>query len=305
MMGGFLLLLLFWIMPSGKEVPWVSGEKESVTGASTLITLSRLGKVRIFPSDPDLGSVLQAEITAENAGQGEVQYRYLWRVNGKEIGDRSILPLGGFRQGDLVEVEVTPLNKESVGVPVRSSPVRIGNRPPKLTSLKLIPEAPTVGETVRVAAEAFDADGNSIQYRYQWYVNNQPVTGDQGEALDGNMFRSGDTIYVVVTPFDTSDGGARVSQPIRVVNQFPKISSLPSTEIKGGEYIYQVSAKDPDGDPLRFQLIEGPSGMTLDPVSGLLAWKPDTSLDKKVNVAIEVDDAKGGKDVQRFVMGGH
>jgi hypothetical protein len=312
-MGGLLLLLLFWVFPGrkeapsvgsvGEEGPLVNEEREGMAGGSTLITLSRLGKVRIFPSDPDLGSVLQAEITTEHTGQGEVSYRYLWRVNGKEVSDQPVLPLKRFRQGDLVEVEVVPTNGNDIGVAVRSMPVRIGNRPPKLTALKLVPEAPTVGEPVRVAAESLDADGNFVRYRYQWYVNNKLVEGDHGEMLDGKLFRSGDTIYAIVTPFDGSEGSARLTPPVRVVNRAPKISSVPPAEMMDGQYRYQMSAKDPDEDPLRFQLIEGPPGMSLDPASGFLAWKPD-ALDKKVNVAIEVDDSKGGKDIQRFVMGG-
>lgn len=310
MMGGLLLLLLFFVLPRGgenasvskKDLP-INEEREEAAGASNLIALSRLGKIRVFPAEPDLGSVLQAEITSEHASQGEVLYRYLWRVNGKEVSDQPVLPLAGFRQGDLVEVEVVPTSGTRVGVPVRSMPVRIGNRPPKLTALKLVPDAPTVGEPVRVAAESFDADGNFVEFRYQWYVNNKLVDGDQGEALDGKLFRSGDTIYAVVTPVDSSEGEARISKPILVANRSPKISSIPPEEIKEGQYVYQVSANDPDDDPLRFQLVEGPPGMTLDPASGLLTWKPDT-LDKRVNAVIEVDDAKGGKAIQRLIIGG-
>ncbi|MFY9222374.1 MAG: putative Ig domain-containing protein [Blastocatellia bacterium] len=310
MMGGFLLLLLFFVFPRGGENPPTSNEKPSITeeredttGPSNLISLSKLGKVRIFPSDPDLGSVLQAEITTESLGQGEVHYRYRWRVNGKEMSDQPILPLERFRQGDVIEVEVIPSNGGSVGDPVRSMPVRIGNRPPKLTALKLVPDTPTVGEPVRVAAESLDADGNFVQYRYHWYVNDKLVDGNSGETLDGKLFRSGDTIYAIVIPFDASEGSARISKPVRVANRTPKISSMPPTEINGDQYIYQVSAKDPDEDLLRFQLVEGPPGMTLDPASGLLTWKPD-ALDKKVNAVIEVDDAKGGKAIQRLVIGG-
>lgn len=310
MMGGLLLLLLFFLLPRGGENPSVSKkdlqineERSEAAGPSNLITLSRLGKIRVFPAEPDLGSVLQAEITTEHPSQGEVLYRYLWRVNGKEVSDQPVLPLAGFRQGDLVEVEVVPTSGTRVGVPVRSMPVRIGNRPPKLTALKLVPDAPIVGEPVRVTAESFDADGNFVEYRFQWYVNNKLVDGDHGETLDGKQFRSGDTIHAVVTPFDTSEGSARISQSVRVANRPPKITSTPPVEIKGGEYLYQVSAKDPDEDPLRFQLAEGPAGMILDPASGILSWKPDT-LDKKVNAVIEVDDAKGGKAIQKLVIGG-
>ena len=37
----------------------------------------------------------------------------------------------------------------------------------------------------------------------------------------------------------------------------------------GGPYRYTVTAMDPDGDPLEFRLLQGPTGMTLDPDTGL------------------------------------
>ena len=302
-MGGVLLLLLFWAFSKGKEIAPGGEEKENPEETSAVISLSRVGKIRIFPSNPDLGATLNAEVTQDNVSQGAVQYDYRWRVNGKEVGDQPALPLQGFHQGDLVELEVTPSNGGGAGLPVRSLPVMIGNRPPKITRLRLVPNTPAVGEAVRAEVEATDADGNSIQYKYQWYVNDQPIEGDQGELLDGKRFHSGDTIHVIITPFDGfSDGPARTAQPVLVVNRPPKISSMPPTEMKGGQYVYQISANEPDGDTLRFQLVQGPSGMTLDSASGLLVWKTDVSSDKETEVIVEVDDAKGGKDIQQFTL---
>jgi len=42
----------------------------------------------------------------------------------------------------------------------------------------------------------------------------------------------------------------------------------------GQTFVYDVDATDPDGDALTFSLVAAPSGMTIDPASGLVRWTP-------------------------------
>ena len=65
-------------------------------------------------------------------------------------------------------------------------------------------------------------------------------------------------------------------------------------------FSYQVTAEDPDGDPLTFALLVGPPGMTIDPQSGLIEWWV-TSKDLGIHdVTVEVTDGQGGSDSQSF-----
>jgi hypothetical protein len=41
-----------------------------------------------------------------------------------------------------------------------------------------------------------------------------------------------------------------------------------STDLADGVYLYQVAAKDPDGDKLTYSLLKAPQGMTINPSTG-------------------------------------
>ncbi len=56
-----------------------------------------------------------------------------------------------------------------------------------------------------------------------------------------------------------------------VLNQAPQITSLPVTLASAGEiYTYPVEANDPDEDELSYQLLQNPSGMNVDPDTGVI-----------------------------------
>ncbi len=67
-------------------------------------------------------------------------------------------------------------------------------------------------------------------------------------------------------------------------------------------YEYRAEAIDPDGDALKFSLLTGPAGMTLEPETGRLRWFPSVSDAGEKEVAIQVDDGQGGSATQRFII---
>ena len=297
-LGIVLVVVLVW---------GFSGRQNEVTLSSPSVAAGnhppKITKVEIAPSAPDLQSVLTVQVQSEDPDQNRVTYRYQWFVNNKEIGDQPVLPLSGFRQGDLVSVKVIPWDGRSEGIAAQSSPVKIGNNPPRVTAVKLVPEELKAGQSVHAEVEGFDKEEDSIRYDYEWYINDQPIDGNNGEELDGSLIHSSDRVAVKVTPSDSfSQGAPKLSPTVVVTNQPPEITSLPPTQAEEGKYVYQVIAKDPDGDPLSYHLVEAPPEMSLDAASGLLEWEMKTPPAENVNVKIQVDDAKGGKTIQQFVI---
>ena len=65
-------------------------------------------------------------------------------------------------------------------------------------------------------------------------------------------------------------------------------------------FSYQVTAEDPDGDPLTFALVVGPPGMTIDPQTGLIEWLVTSKELGVYDVTVEVTDGQGGSDSQSF-----
>ena len=65
-------------------------------------------------------------------------------------------------------------------------------------------------------------------------------------------------------------------------------------------YSYQVTAKDPDGDPLTYSLVQSPPGMTIDNETGLIEWLVTSKDLGSYEIVVEVSDGMGGVDQQMF-----
>ncbi len=66
------------------------------------------------------------------------------------------------------------------------------------------------------------------------------------------------------------------------------------------EYSYQLAGYDPDGDRLRYTLVQGPPGATVDPNTGTLRWRPQTN--ESSAIVVRVDDGRGGFGFQEFTV---
>jgi len=85
------------------------------------------------------------------------------------------------------------------------------------------------------------------------------------------------------------NGGGGV--PVPPVNHPPVINSAPITTANAGVlYLYDVDAADADNNTLSYSLTSAPSGMTIDPPSGLIEWRPTASQMGTFDVEVEVTD---------------
>lgn len=84
-------------------------------------------------------------------------------------------------------------------------------------------------------------------------------------------------------------------------NHPPVIVSTPPTEATVGDpYVYEISAQDPDGDPMAIDLVEAPDGMMLDPQTGVIQWVPGTLQTGTYTVEIQVYDCFGASTPQSW-----
>ena len=63
-----------------------------------------------------------------------------------------------------------------------------------------------------------------------------------------------------------------------------------------------MTATDPDGDPIAFDLSDSPGGMIFDEVSGQLLWAPTADQIGSNSVTITVSDGRGGSASQSFLV---
>jgi len=299
------MLALLSLGCGSKEAPKPSGP------SMTQVPAERSGNrppvvesVRLDPASPKPDQVVRAIAKGSDPDGDPVQFKYQWRIGSRTLSDTgNQVTLKGVAKGTPLEVSVVADDgrAESQPLVVTGS---VGNQPPQLVAVALEPVgAITAGNPVVAHPQATDPDGDEIHYHYAWWVNGHEAGGDD-PTLDTSKLRRGDMVKVRVVATDGIDeSNAIESPPMRVANAPPKIVSTPSGFDRDGKFRYTIEAVDPDGDKtLRFHLVKGPEGMTVDSLSGLVQWKPSPTQTGKQAVEVAVDDLQGGTTSQRFEL---
>jgi hypothetical protein len=259
-------------------------------------------RVSLDPRDPLPGSEVRATVRAVDPEGDELSFAYEWRLDGeRQPADGPALRLEHASKGQELEVRVRASDGESESQ-IGLATATLSNRRPEILGLRVDPlqEVPR-GGTVVVSPHARDADGDSLEFSFHWTVNGRALE-EQGESLSTEGLARGDEILVEVVASDGEEESARfASAPVRVGNAPPEIVSSPGSGFEGGVFRYRLEATDPDGDRgLRFRLLSGPEGMTVDPVLGEVHWKPRRDQTGTHTVDVAVEDPSGGAGAQKF-----
>jgi len=84
-------------------------------------------------------------------------------------------------------------------------------------------------------------------------------------------------------------------------NHAPIITSdpIPSATV-GSEYNYLITAVDPDDNQLKYSVLAGPVGLSIDAQKGLVTWNAIAEPLEFFDVTVRVSDSKGGFDDQSY-----
>lgn len=248
--------------------------------------------IRIIPEQPTSGDCLSVVVTS---GRGSVAYQ--WFVNDQLLSAMNEANLCNdfFKRGDRVTV------KASGGAQASSATVTIANSPPKVTGISTSPEEWRSAAAIEVVPAAEDADGDPVEFRYQWSINGEIDSFLSEATLPAERNRRGDRIEVLITPFDGKVAGAVFRGVVgAVTGSAPTIVSKPPSRFETVEYIYQVKAEDPDKEQLTFALDNPPQGMSIDPTAGRISWPLTGVQPGKYEIKIVVRDPEGGEDRQEY-----
>jgi hypothetical protein len=259
-------------------------------------------RVALDPAQPAPGDRVRAVVDASDPDGDAIQLVYAWRFGGKTLrsdGPSVEMPTG--MRGARLEVRVTASDGEAESAAMHAGAHKANGRP-RLTEVMLEPHGEVQrGDSVFVSARAGDPDGDPVELEVRWAVNGRWQSAGEREFSTEGLKR-GDRIRARVTASD----GERKSEPIEsaevmVANAAPRIVSSPPGQLADGEFQYQLEAEDPDGDrTLRFRLLEGPTGMAVDPIRGVVRWKPGADQVGAHPVDLAVEDPMGATTAQRF-----
>jgi hypothetical protein len=287
--------------PSAPAAPRAQAGRESGENGAPQIVSALLE-----PADAGSNDSLSLELVIRDPDQDRVRTTVEWYRNGELLEDLSDLsvPAGEFARGDSVYAIVYATDGKH-DVTAQTAALSIGNATPRVKMLRIKPEHASALDMLEVEAETVDDDGDRVTLAYQWLVNGKPVPEATTMRLAPGIARRGDTVAVQVNASDSYDETGWIqSKSFGVANAAPTITTQPNYELSGsGRYSYEVAAKDPDGDsPLRYELVQGPPGMSVDVASGVVTWRVPADAKGVYPIELAVSDPHGGKTTQSYSL---
>jgi len=215
-----------------------------------------------------------------------------WTPTPNQLGTHSVVLHVSDARGGLADQEFT--------VQVLS---QIVNLPPSITSTPTF--SAVSGQEYQYNAIARDPDGD----RLLWSLTTAPV----GMSIDPQngairwkpMLVQLGTHEITVEALDNFGGLATQTFTLNVqgLNAPPTITSAPLTQAAVDKpYMYKVRATDPNNDLIRFTLLNAPTGMILDAVTGQLQWVPQSTQLGTHNVEVLALDNQGGVGRQTYTL---
>jgi hypothetical protein len=265
----------------------------------------RIISVKILPESPNTQSVFNLLIESYDPDYDRVLYHYQWLKNDEEITgeNREILRGIHLKKGDLIRVKVTPSDGKINGETFLAPPVKIINSPQVIEEVRIEPKIAYANCDLKAFVKSHDADGDSMNYSYKWEKNGVVLSEENTDVFTRGRFKKGDTIAVTVTANDVeSIGMPKKSEPVTIANSPPIITSSPPNKTNGNIYTYQVTANDPDNDPIIFALKTAPKGMEIDKETGLIRWEIRKEDQGTQSIEIQASDSGGSKSFQRYTL---
>src|SRR3989449_1412395 len=258
----------------------------------------------IYPEDVALDTELRVDLHGEDLDGDRITYRYQWVVNEVPAAGAtvSVFRPERLKKGDRVTAEIVPTDGKADGEVFTTGPVTIGNTAPSIREIYVEPLPLQRGKLIKVRVVASDPDGDPVSLTYKWFRNNKAIPDAKIDTLDTKEFQKKDILEVLVTPSDGKSTREGQGAQMLIENSPPRFTSTPPTEIKDGQYLYQVAVTDPDEDPVTLELKQGPPGMTLDPATKQLSWKLTPENLGKHQVVLVAKDNDNGATQQEFEL---
>jgi len=98
-----------------------------------------------------------------------------------------------------------------------------------------------------------------------------------------------------------SSGGLRQNH---LANSINILGQPPCAGGRGQTYTYQATYQSTEGYAVDWTLTGAPSGMTIDPVSGLLTWTPTAGELGSQSFTLNINDRQGDSVASRYIKSG-
>lgn len=263
-----------------------SGE-QSAPGSLLTARLQNSQVLTLSPAEATKSSLVRLSLN----GLEPSTTKFEWIIDGTPVTPpepmtMSLSEEAWAKKGSVIKVRAVAGDQEYL-----SNEVVIKNSPVKVTGLGFANQSNS-NDPLIVTAEAHDLDGDEIRYEYAWIVNGAPA--GTTDRLDIKVKR-GDRITAQVTACDGEGGCSSRSAERTISNMPPVIAENKSYRFENNMFEYQVTASDPDGDPLEYTLQSSPPGSQIDSSNGSIRWQAPQDASGKQRFSIAVTDGQGGR----------
>lgn len=149
------------------------------------------------------------------------------------------------------------------GVASASTTAGVLNSAPVITVATLSPSTAYTDDTLSVSAVATDANGDTVSFTYDWYVDSVLVRSGTTSTLDGSStttgFDKGETVLVVVTASDGTTTTTATPSAVVIANSPPTapVVAIDPADPEEGEDLYcdvVTASTDADGDAISYSM---------------------------------------------------
>ena len=262
-----------------------------ISNPSQVATVGREYQYNAKADDPDGDPLVWGLDTAPagmsiNTSLGTVR----WTPTSSQIGPRAVIVRVIDGQGGF-STQTYTINVRSVNVP------------PGITSTP--PTNAYVDETYSYAVRATDPEDAPLTFSLTTAPAGMTIDPASGFVEWTPNATQVDSHAVVIRVEDGQGGFAVQNYTVEVndtaSNEYPVITSTaPSYAPVGELYQYQVTATDPDGDPLEFLLLTDFDGMSIGTTTGLIEWTPTPAQLGEHQVIVAAVDPLGAGGTQSF-----
>jgi hypothetical protein len=220
--------------------------------------------VTVGPKGATVDDDLEVQITrpAVDADGDPLAMRYAFTIAGQKRSfppDRSKLPRGAARRGEVVAVEAWAVDGQGEGARGRAE-FTVGNASPGPTKVTLVPAVPRAIDTLSVGIlePALDPDRDPLTFKVQWFRNGQKAGAPDALSIAPGELRKKDRWAVEVAATDGDRTGPVARAEVTVVNTAPSRPRLaaasPSPSVDDGVKLSIAQPSlDPDGDTIRYE----------------------------------------------------
>ncbi|WP_431685685.1 Ig-like domain-containing protein [Hahella sp. NBU794] len=255
-----------------------------------------------------VGQQYEYQVVVDDADSDtEFDYRLLASEEGMTISDTGLFTWRPSAEwaGKTARAEIEVHDRrggyatQSLNLPVNQG----ANHAPAITSAP--PLSAAANDSYVYVIRVVDQDGDAVSLSLSQSPNGMTLA-DGVITWTPSLAQVGQAHEVILRAEDAR--GAAFVQTFGVVvndplapNTAPVIYSIPNSPARiGVEYIYEVTARDADGDTLIYQLENAPAGMTINEL-GAIRWTASAEQQGQYQITVIVSDSRA-RAVQRFTL---